>query len=154
MNSGAKLSKALAITLMLWCAGAGCLLVSLAREAIPRVPVDLASSTSEESTGAPACHAHRQKTQEASTADTATNTSRRVNLPNPSRSRSMSCCPLTNGSIVSASRTQTNRDQSIAPAADNTNNPSEASFHPAPLDVPLRLPNQHHLYLRGCAFLI
>ena len=152
MNSGAKLSKALAITLMLWCAGAGCLLVSFAREAIPRIPVDL-SSASEESTSAPACHSHRQKTQEASTADTATNTSRRVNLPTPSRSRSMSCCPLTNGSIVSASRTQTNPDQSIAPA-DNTKNPAEASFDPAPLDVPLRLPNQHHLYLRGCAFLI
>ena len=154
MNSDGKLSKALAIALMLWCAGAGCLLVSYARQAMPSVTVDLASPPSEELTDAPACHSHRQKKQEASTANTATNTARRVSLPKPSRSRSMSCCPLTNGSIVSASRAQANPDQSIAPAADNTNNPSQVPFDPAPLDVPLRLPNQHHLYLRGCAFLI
>lgn len=151
MSLGGKLIRVLAVALMFWCAGAGCLMVSYARSAEAQA-ADSALPASD--AAVPACHAHKQKTREATKSRTST-TERawQLNLPLPSRSGSMSCCPLTSGSIAAASRPQSNNS---APAVANASPRIPDSIHStsAPLTVPLRLPNRAHSYLLDCAFLI
>ena len=140
MNWREKPIKVLAVALILWCAGAGCMMVSYARAEDPEA--------------APACHAHRQKNRKAASSRATADRVGQVNLPAPTRSGALSCCPLVSGSIATASRVQVNDAHESAPAADPANNLDDFSYPSAPLAVPLRLPNQHHLYLRGCVFLI
>ena len=150
-----KLTKALAIALMFWCAGAGCMMVSYARAGDKVTAVaDSGSSASEEMAAVPACHAHKQKTRKAKTSKATTaDTVGQFNLPTPSRSGAMSCCPLTTGSIAPASRSQSN---SSAPAVTHPDFqlPNLINTQTAPVAVPLRLPNRAHSYLLDCSFLI
>jgi hypothetical protein len=65
----------------------------------------------------------------------------------------MSCCPLTSGSIVVASRTQTG--DSASALADTT--PAAVKLensYQTVVAAPLRLPNRARSYLLDCAFLI
>lgn len=154
-----KVTKALAITLMLWCAGTGCVLVRSAQAAdIGAGDSALADSMNAGEIGASqhaACHTKQaQKTGKASRSrPQLTKAFEQRNTPRPGRSDAMSCCPLVNGFFVTSSRGHTHDDAGIIAISDSTlvalTNSSQA-----PLVVPLRLPNQHHLYLRGCAFLI
>jgi hypothetical protein len=103
------------------------------------------------------CHASRH----ASPARKAHSTSKRseavdlVTLPlRPGSSDAMSCCPLTSGLIVVASRAHSNNDSALALSQSDVTSHALANLHSAPLAIPLRLPTQTHLYLRGCAFLI
>ena len=148
-------TKALAIVLMFWCAGAGCMMVSYARGGAEEATVaDSASGASDEMAAMPACHAHKQKTRTANKSKTTTaDAVGLINLPAPSRSGAMSCCPLTIGSIAAASRPQTDNP---APALGHTVSQLPNLIHstPAPIAVPLRLPKRAHSYLLDCAFLI
>ncbi len=159
MPFGKNLVIALAIALMLWFAGAGCLVVSYAQLS----PVASAGAETSESAEASAgmashksCHAAQQRdNQQAANTKSGPAVVDQISFPGPSRSDAMNCCPLTGRSIVAASRVRVTDDHKSAPAADAANDrESSSASSPAPLVVPLRLPNQHHLYLRGCAFLI
>ena len=152
---GSKPSKVLAIALMLWCAGAGCIMVSYARAAeTETAAAESASPAAEDMAGMPACHAKHKKNRKVTTSKTSTNASvGQLNLPSPVRSGAMNCCPLTSGSIAATSRSQSN---SPAPALANTGSQLPDSFisRTAPVPVPLRLPNRARSYLLDCAFLI
>lgn len=141
-----------ALALILWCAGTGCMLVSYARTANDPA-ADSTSAADESLSGMPACHAQRQKTHKATSSKTARDTAGRFNVPAPTRSGSMSCCPLTTGSLVATSRPQAN---DAAPAFSNTNSelPNLVRSTSRPVAIPLRLPNRAHSYLLDCAFLI
>ena len=158
MNSGAKRFKALAITLMLWCAGAGCVLVRSAQGAdVSAGDSALTHSTNTGEMGAAkhaACHAKQaQKAGKSRSRAQVTKAVEQRNFPRPGRSDAMSCCPLVNGLFATSSRIQTQDDASVI-ATNNSTSFALANSSPASLDVPLRLPDKHHLYLRGCAFLI
>jgi hypothetical protein len=139
---------------MLWFAGTGCLIVSYAQAST----MSSAGVETTESAGMvshKSCHAAPQRNnQQAADAKSGTAGVDQISFPAPSRSDAMNCCPLTSRSIATASRVQVTDDHKSAPAADAANDLKLSSASSAPLDVPLRLPNQHHLYLRGCAFLI
>jgi hypothetical protein len=156
---GKNLTRALAIALMLWCAGAGCALVRSAQTTdIGAGDSALADSMNAGEMGASqhaACHAKQpQKAAQASRSrPQLAKAFEQRNTPRPGRPDAMSCCPLVNGLFVASSRSHTQDDAGITAVNDSallalTNSST------APLVVPLRLPNQHHLYLRGCAFLI
>jgi hypothetical protein len=159
VNSGAKLFKILAIALILWCAGAGCVLVRSAQA----TDIGAGDSAQADSTNAGEMGASKHAVCHAKQAQKAGKASRsrpqlakafeQRNTPRPGRSDAMSCCPFVNGLFVTSSRGQTHDDASIIEINDSTL-PALANSSPAPLLVPLRLPNQNHLYLRGCVFLI
>lgn len=142
----------LALALILWCAGTGCMLVGYAREANSPA-VESESPAVENMAGMPACHAKRHKPQNAASSKGGNDKADKLNLPSPSRSGSMSCCPLTTRSIAAASRPQANDP---APALSNSNSelPNLVRATNEPVAIPLRLPNRAHSYLLGCAFLI
>jgi hypothetical protein len=71
----------------------------------------------------------------------------------PSQTGAMNCCPLTSGSIVVSSRSQSNDNATVFQQTDSSSLLLIKS-DPAPLAVPLRLPNRAHSYLLDCAFLI
>jgi hypothetical protein len=65
----------------------------------------------------------------------------------------MSCCPLTSGSMVVTSRSQSNDNATVLQQSDSSSQ-LFAESRPSPVAVPLRLPNQAQSYLLDCAFLI
>ena len=152
MTDLGKFRKSLALMLVFWCAGTGCMLVSYATGGGTTV-AESASAPSDAIRAAPSCHANLQKNRKTTSKTTAADRVGQLNLPMPSRSRAMSCCPLTSGSIAAA-----NRPQSHNSSAALTNSESQLLnlAHPrtAPVAVPLWLPNRAHSYLLDCAFLI
>ena len=65
-----------------------------------------------------------------------------------------SCCPLTSGSFVIASRSQTNdHDSSTATGTGSPEQSFALQFSPI-RTTPLRLPNHEQTYLTCCALLI
>ena len=148
-----KFRVMVALTLMLWCAGTGCLLVCYAGESTS-LAAETTSSASESMSGMPACHAQRQNTKQVAKSEApAPDRAGRLNAPAPSRSGAMSCCPLTSGLIAAASGAQSN---DVAPAISNTSTqlPNLGRSTNKPAAIPLRLPNRAHSYLLDCAFLI
>ena len=155
----------IAVSLMFWCAGAGCMLVSYARASM----IDSADSSASaagmmveasSSMDAHACckarhrSANRTGEQLGSRANSTYAEQSLFTIPAaPTQSGVMNCCPLTSGSIVVASRSQSN---DRAPVSLNANSSSLllTNSDPPPLAVPLRLPNRAHSYLLDCAFLI
>ena len=151
MTDLGKFGKSLALVLVFWCAGTGCMLVSYATAGGTPV-ADSASGPSEGKTAAPSCHAHRQKNQKPISKTVAGDKVRQLNLPMPSRSAALSCCPLTSGSMAVAYRPQSHS----APALTNSESPilNLAPLTTAPVAVPIRLPNRAGSYLLDCAFRI
>ena len=74
-------------------------------------------------------------------------------VPPPVQSNAMSCCPLTTGSIVVASRSQSN-DEAFALSPTDSSAFKLLTSNQKPVAVPLRLPNRAESYLLDCAFLI
>lgn len=152
MTKLGKFGKALALVLVFWCAGTGCVLVSYASDG--ETPgAESTSAPSDGMTTAPSCHAQRQGNRKTTAKTTAADRVGQLNLPMPSRSGAMSCCPLTSGSIAAASRSQSNNS---APALANTESQilNLAHLTKVPVAIPLRLPNRAHSYLLDCVFLI
>lgn len=154
-----RMRPVLAIALMLWCLGTGCVLVRSAQATnLSADDSALADSMKAGEMGASqhaACHAKLpQKAGKASRSrPQLTRVVEQRNIPRPGRSDAMSCCPLVNGLFVTSSRGQL-QDDAVVVAINDSASLTLTNSSRAPLDVPLRLPNQHHLYLRGCAFLI
>jgi hypothetical protein len=64
-----------------------------------------------------------------------------------------SCCPLTSGSFVAASRASSNESKA-SPVTHEFLTPAIAGLRAAPAEYPLHLPNQNKAYLLDCVFLI
>jgi hypothetical protein len=152
MTDLGKFGKSLALVLVFWCAGTGCTLVSYATAGGTPV-ADSASGPSDGMTAAPSCHEHRQKNRKTASKTAAADRVEQVDLPMPSRSAALSCCPLTSGSIAAAYRPQSHNS---APALTNSESQilNLAHLTAAPVAVPTRLPDRAHSYLLDCTFRI
>ena len=154
----------MAVALIFWCAGAGCMIVSYARAAA----IDSVSTSDgmdhamgdTSSMGGHACckarhrFANRARTQLTSTAKSSYAEQSLLTIPSvPTRSGAMNCCPLTSGSMVVASRMQSNDRATVSNEASSSSL-LLINSNPAPLAFPQRLPDRAHSYLLDCAFLI
>lgn len=160
MKSGviviSKSRSLLALALILWCGGAGCLAVSYARGAAMIASSDQTLGNTSHSMKAHACcKAHLSKVSDGQTnSGRETNGFREASLPaTPSEAEATSCCPLTSGSFVATSVPETNTEDSAII------NQSELFLirNTRPVGPPVlgrRLADQNQTYLRGCAFLI
>jgi len=159
-----KMRSALAVALTLWCAGAGCMVVSYAHGtamgAEPRTPAEASSlgQVSGSMSSHSCCKAHyaakhkpisqRHWTVESS------EVANQIALPeNAVPSGANSCCPLTSGSFVSTGRVSGDSNISV-PAGPDSFSAKLNNVQLAPRDYPLRLLNQEQTYLRCCSFLI
>jgi len=157
VNYGGKLLKALAIALIFWCAGAGCMMVSYAKAAMSEtdsLPANDALAMAHMSGSVDAhacCKAKRKGAKRSASADSSEFI--QFNAPAPVQGNAMNCCPLTSGSIVVASRSASNDEVPTLPQTGSSDFNSLKS-HNEPVAVPLRLPNRAESYLLDCAFLI
>lgn len=165
-KSISRLRSAVAFALTLWCAGAGCMMVSYARAAAMTVPAYQSPAQSSveaaASMGSHACckarrgssrgHLHSATGQTESSAPPGF---QQAALPgDPASSSATSCCPLTSGSFVTQSRSQSD-DDSVLALSHNTAlsfalTNSQVHFRA----IPWRWFSQDRAYLTGCAFLI
>lgn len=159
VNLAGKTSKALALALMFWCAGAGCMMVSYTQGAMREMESLEATEMSSmmhmsDSMDAHACCKAKRKNAKRSQAVSQTTRSefKEFTVPSPVTA-AMSCCPLTSGSIVFASRSNGNDDASVSSNTDSSAF-KLLSSNQKPVAPPLRLPNRAHSYLLDCAFLI
>lgn len=162
-----NLRSAITLGLMLWCAGAGCMIVSVAHGAAMCGAEATKTSSSSAglgqvsgSAGAHDCckarHASERRVASSMTAHAILAESL-MNLEGlaevPDSSDAMSCCPLTSGTIVVTGRQRiSHHDTSVSRGLDAATVVTTAAS--TPLATPLRLPNQNQTYLRGCVFLI
>ena len=152
----------LAFGLMFWCAGTGCMIVSYARAAAIDL-ADAASVMDQAMAGAMSmdphacCKARRPAAKGHHARSESRLSSPELNLlttpSTPSQTGVMNCCPLISGSMVVSSRSQSNDRATVMEPAASASRLSIQS-DPAPLAVPLHLPNRAHSYLLDCAFLI
>jgi hypothetical protein len=160
-----KLRSAITFGLVLWCGGAGCMIVSYAHVAAMTANsrVSFVSTAGGETSGSMGTHdcckaRHKSERRTASSmTDHASSSEALANLEGlaevPNSSNAMSCCPLTSGTFVVNNRQRiSNDDLSVSLRAEAV--PAITRFAAPPLAVPLRLPNQNQTYLRGCVFLI
>ena len=162
-----KLRAALAFTLVLWCGGAGCALVSYAHGA-SMANTDAASAQANGSSwaglsasaGAHSCCKAHHSSQHVAPANSHRPAPlaagfEEVALPESSNSsEAMSCCPLTSGTFVVTIRQSVREER--ASLATKSDAPAFVLVHmdATPRALPLRLPNQNQTYLRCCSFLI
>ena len=158
VNPGGKLLKALAIALMFWCAGAGCMMVSYAKGAMSEMDSSAAADMHamthmSGSMDAHACCKAKRKGAKRSASADSPNEFTEFTIPEPVQSNAMNCCPLTSGSIVVASRsTSTDEAPAVSPTDSSIFKP--LTSYQKPLAIPLQLPNRAESYLLDCAFLI
>ncbi len=165
-----KFRSVLAFGLVLWCGGAGCLLISYAHGAAMN-STDSAPTNSKTNWGSIAASAgshgcckarHSSSKRNERFGPSHTESTARfsagfeqVALPDsPAPAGAMSCCPLTSGSFVTASRVQSNDSNLSVMARTISLPPALANSESAPLDHSLHLPNLNQTYLRDCVFLI
>ena len=160
-----SLRSLLALGLMFWCAGAGCMMVSYARAAVVTdslMVADImdAGMGASKSMDSHACCKARHRGlkpaghRSAPTAKLDFDGRQLLTTPStPPQSGAMNCCPLTSGSIVVTSRSQSNDNATVLQQTDSSSQVLIESS-PSPVAVPLRLPNRAHSYLLDCAFLI
>jgi hypothetical protein len=146
-----RVSGFIALALMFWYGGTGCLAVSYARSAAA------GETTGRQSAQDHACCKARHKTTRKVTKSRLAYQSDRLDFKigfpaSPGPANAMSCCPLTAGSIVTSSRTQTG-DQISLSRTNSFSLASSGGNHALPR-IPLRLPNQAQSYLLDCVFLI
>jgi hypothetical protein len=160
-----KLRSAVALTLMLWCAGAGCMIVSYAHNAArsganAARSIGAGSGQASGSMGANSCcktrHASERRVPSSMVGQTLSsdpfaNLTEFTRAPN---TNAISCCPLTSGSILVAGRQRTNKDDASVASGVNSVSSFQKVVATTPSANSLRLPNQSHTYLRGCVFLI
>jgi len=161
-----KLRSALAVALALWCAGAGCMMVSYAHARAMSDTVAANTGASQAGSGessasmashhcCKARHATEHRAAASTNHDPASDSfaklAERADVPNSSNA--MNCCPLTSGTfVVSGPQRIVNENASMFQDVDGT--PAVSNSDPPPLAIPLRLLNQNQTYLRGCVFLI
>lgn len=157
-----KARWAIAVALMLWCAGAGCALGTYAHAAMrnqgpPQVEADgMAMTGLSAGAGTHSCCKSRHSSERApAIAHGYASGLGEVALPESSSSSdAASCCPLTSGTFVVTVRQSVGDDRASHVIKSDAPALVLADVHATPRALPLRLPNQNQTYLRGCAFLI
>ena len=164
-----RLRSILAFALGLWCAGAGCMMVSYARAsalanseiAVSKSPETNSEHTSGSMGSHACCKARYAKSRRQATNGGNDSWLRAVSsfqevvlAREPTSSDAISCCPLTSGSFVIQSRSVSSSDEGspLGPSATLSAalTGSASSFRAAPL----RLVSHDKTYLTCCAFLI
>jgi hypothetical protein len=152
--------KTLAIVLMFWCAGAGCMMVAYAKGAMAEMdsPAAADGHAMAHMSGSMDAHAcckakRRGAKRSASASQSNPGAVTQLAIPAPAQSSAMSCCPLTTGSTVVASRSASD-DEATALSPTNSSSFKPLTAKQRPLAIPLRLPNRAESYLLDCAFLI
>lgn len=169
MNPGvtaiSRFRSTIAFALTLWCAGAGCMLMSYAHgAAMSGANVADTDSTKRKmsdvsaSAGGHACckarYSSSRRTAQRGSDLQSSRSFQQVALPDqPDSSGATSCCPLTSGSFVVTSRSQLS-DDNASHIEQRSSSLTLTNSLPAPGFDPLRLPGQNQTYLRGCVFLI
>ena len=161
-----KARWALAVALMLWCAGAGCMLVSYAHGASMANPEAAAAPANaptwaglSASAGAHSCCKAHHSSQHApaiahSHAPVAAELNE-VGLPESSSpSDAASCCPLTSGTFLVTARQSVRDDRASEALKPDAPVLALGYAYATPRALPLRLPDQEQAYLRCCSFLI
>jgi hypothetical protein len=152
-----KLRSALALGLVLWCAGMGCLAHGMAmRTGASTSQTTSTKAKSDMALNGHACckarrHSLRNESVAKSNSDSAPKT---IALPEDSSSDdAASCCPLTSGSFVAVSRIQTSHNNISASSGTGLLElfAERVSLNRA---TPQRLPGREQTYLTCCAFLI
>jgi hypothetical protein len=158
-----RFRSALTVVLVLWCAGAGCMIVSYAHvAAMTAANTDSGSSAWSETSGSMGTHdcckaRHASERQLASStkhvwsSGSLASSEELAEFPAPANA--ISCCPLTSGTFVVNSRQRISNDDASAPPSVEAV-PGITRFAATPRTRPLRLLNQNQTYLRGCVFLI
>jgi hypothetical protein len=101
------------------------------------------------------CKARHRSLRNGLTAKADSDGAKMIALPEDSSpDEASSCCPLTSGSFVITSRSQTSDDHSSALTETVPNKQSFALPFHAPRTISLRLPNHEPTYLTCCALLI
>lgn len=156
-----KLRSALALGLVLWCAGTGCLAHGMAMRTVTPAPESKSAkenvSQSEMAMNGHACckARHRSLRNEPGAKSNSDSGAETIALPEDSSSDgAASCCPLTSGSFVVTSRGQTDHNQGSASTVTGVAEQSYTVQFPANYATPLRPPNHEQTYLTCCAFLI
>ena len=157
-----KLRSAITVGLMLWCAGAGCMIMSYARAAdmsganAPSGSVGWGHASGSMGTHA-CCKARHKSERRIASSNPASSSESLLDFEDiaevPSSSNAMNCCPLTSGTFVVTGR-QRISDEDAPLSRGNDAVSVVTSVATSPLAIPLRLPNQNQTYLRGCVFLI
>jgi hypothetical protein len=163
----AKVRSALAFTLTLWCAGAGCIVASYAHGAARSAfGVSSCGSGWGEASGSAGTHncckaRHSSKRRVAQPiSDRATSSEPAVNFETftlaeaPQSSEAMNCCPLTGGTFVVASRQRISNEDASVPKGIDSITILPGSPVAASRSYVLDLPYQSQTHLRLCVFLI
>jgi len=152
-----KLRSVFTFVLMLWCAGAGCMMVSFAHGAAMN-EAEAGFGHASGSMGAHDCCKARHATDRRVASQVAhrslssepfANLEKLAEVPNSSNA--ISCCPLTSGSTVVTGRQRVSNDDASVSSNVEAISSVPAGFATSPV---VRLPNQKQTYLRGCVFLI
>lgn len=156
-----KLRSALALGLVLWCAGTGCLAHGMAMSGAAPAPNSKSAKTDFKQSemamnGHACCKARHRSLQNGSDAKSDSDSGlKTIALPeDPSSDGAASCCPLTSGSFVIASRSQTDDNKSSASTGTGLPEQSFTVQFPAKRPTCLHLPGHEQTYLACCAFLI
>lgn len=156
-----KLRSALALGLVLWCAGAGCLAHGMAMRNVTPVPESKSTKANSSQSamtmnGHACCKArHRSLRSDSAAKSDSDSGPGTIALPEDSSSDdAASCCPLTSGSFVMVSRSQTHDSHSSAASGTGLPQQNFTARFSADRATPLRLPGREQTYLTCCAFLI
>ncbi len=161
-----KARWAIAVGLMLWCAGAGCALGTYAHATMrdhglaQAQGVGMAMTGLSASAGAHSCCKARHSSEHVASANSHRLASlaagfEEVALPESSNSsQAMSCCPLTSGTFLVTVRQSVSDDRTSEAIKSDRPAFVLAGVNATPRALPLRLPNQNQTYLRCCVFLI
>ena len=161
----------LSFALMLWCAGAGCMLATSAHGAAmsggdpanTHPAIEGMNGLSASMGDHDCCKAHHSSHKRKTNSTTSRTDSHsgsslaveQIALPEmPAPSGAMNCCPLTSGSFVVASRGNSTDANDSALTQTDSVSLSLPKFQASPRAYPLKLLNQDQTYLRCCVFLI
>jgi len=166
----ARVRSALAFTLMLWCAGAGCVVASYAHgAAMTGMSASKVSSSgggwgdASGSIGTDNCcrarhssehHVASSISDRASSSEPAAEVETITLAEIPQSSDAMSCCPLTGGTFVVASRQRISNEDASMPKGIDSNTILAGSSVGSARFCALDLPYQSQIHLRLCVFLI
>ena len=165
-----RLRSALASALMLWCAGVGCIASSYAHSAAMNSVTESKLSSSDNSWGGASgsmgthscCKAHHSSERHSlrSTSDRASSSEPATDLETislaeiPQSSDAMSCCPLTGGTFVVASRQRISNDDASMPKSIDSTTVLPGSPVVSSRSYASDLPDRSQIHLRLCVFLI
>lgn len=165
-----RFRSALASALVLWCAGVGCIASSYAHSAAMNIVTESKLSSSDNrwggasgSMGTHSCckarhsserHSARSASNLASSSEPAPDLEAISLAEVPQSSDAMSCCPLTGGTFVVASRQRISNDDASVPRGIDSITVLPGSLVASSRSYASDLPDQAQIHLRLCVFLI